>query len=247
MVSLVERMIQVQFNKREKEHLSYEKAFSFASARLEWLRPFAKAAYSEALSISPEEIQSWFDEASELVPYEITARPRYSYQVLLIGLMFLERIINKYELSCLEEFKALKNSFITWLSDNRSEIATVKRTSEIDAIVAKWNTMAAMSMSEGQLPWMVKGSQYLRKGDTLYIDYIVAHPQYMRYVSTIERAIPVIDNVREFLNLVKGESYCISTSEVIDNFARGRPVLALSCSKMAMKGILTSGFEDSGE
>lgn len=62
----------------------------------------------------------------------------------------------------------------------------------------------------------------------------------------MERGNPVIDNMREFINLIRGEAYCLSTNEIIDGFAKGRPVLALSCGKMASKGIIVSGFEDSG-
>ena len=246
MVALVERMIQVRFSKQDKEKAEFEQPFNFAAARLDRLKPFARAAYLETLQIAPEELQHWLEEISELVPSEITARPRYSYQVVLLGLRFLERLLRKYEIAATVELGQLREQFIEWLTHNRTEIATTKRTSEVDAIINKWNTMAAMSSSEGQLPWLMKGQHYLRRGDTLYVDHIVAHAQYIRFVGTMERGNPVIDNMREFLNLIRGEAYCLSTNEIIDGFAKGRPVLALSCGKMASKGIIVSGFEDSG-
>lgn len=244
MVSLVERMVQVRFSKDDKETRAFIEAFEYCSNNRDILRSFAKACYIEALELSPQDIRAWLDVAAEYVPSEISARPRYSYQVLLTGLTFLERVCDRYKLGVLAEIRALKQEFIDYLTENRGDISTSKKISEIDIIMSKFATMAAISSNDGSLPWLVKNQQYVKDGDSLYLDPLVAHSQYLRYVSTIERGVPVIDSYKEFVNLMRGEKYCMSVSAVKDGFARGRAVFRLSIFGMSKKNIPVEAFED---
>ena len=244
MVSLVERMIQVRLSKADKETPEFIKAFENASEARDTLKSFAKASYLAALAQHPESIKAWVDIAAAYVPNEISARPRYSYQLVIVGLMFMEHVCSIYELPILGEIRTLKSEFIAYLEENRGDISTSKKISEVDIILAKLATMAAISGSDGALPWLIKGQQYLKEGDSLYLDPLVAHAQYLRYVGQVERSVPVIESFKEFQALMKGEKYCISTTERREGFARGRAVFKLSVYEMAKKNLPVEAFED---
>lgn len=244
MVALVERTIQVRFSRQDKDCPAYVEAFEFASSRKEELRGFAKACYLEAISLSTDEVKGWIEIAAAYVPTEISARPRYSYQVVLAGLMFLEKVCQRYELEVLGDIGAIRQEFVEWMNDSRESISTSKKVSEVDHILCKLASMAAISANDGAIPWLVKRQSYIKVDDSLYIDPLVAHPQYLRYVAQVEHGIPVIESYKEFINLIKGERYCISTTERLDGFARGRPVLKLSVYELAKKNIPVEAFED---
>ncbi len=244
MPSLVERMIQIRLSKNEKSKPEFEEPFAFAEQRLEWLLPFAKACYLEVLQVTPDEISEWLEEAAELVPYEISARPRYSYRITFVGLRFMERVLKKHKLP-MAAFGKMRDEYKVWITDNREEIATSKKTSEVDQIISKLASMAAMSDTEGQIPWFVAKEHYIRYGDRLYIDPIIAHAMYLRYMSHVERSPPVIENMKEFTNLIRGESYLLNLHETLDGFSRGRPCFVLSISKLKSKGIPSEAFQES--
>lgn len=244
-VSLVERTIQIKLTQEDRNAAEYESSCNFVKARVEWLRPFAKACYLEALGVTVDDIAEWLEAAAEVVPYEISTRPRYSYRVTVLGLRFLERVIKKYELPVMNQFGQLREDYFEWLSQNRKEIANSKKTSEVDQILGKLATMAAMSESKHQIPWFVSKEHYLRAGDRLYIDPLIAHAMYIRYMNQVERRAPVIDSIREFKSLLSSEQYVISTGEITEGFSRGRPCFVLSVQKMVDKGIPANTFEDS--
>lgn len=242
--SLVERTIQIKLSQEDRKAAEYETSCEFVKARVEWLRPFAKACYLEALGVTVDDISAWLEEAAEIVPYEISTRPRYSYRVTVLGLRFLERIIKEHELPIMTQFGQLREDYFEWLNTNRKEIANSKKTSEVDQILGKLATMAAMSESKHQIPWFVSKEHYLRIGDKLYIDPLIAHAMYIRYMNQVERRVPVIDSIREFKSLLISEQYVLSASEVQEGFSRGRPCFVLSVSKMVDKGIPANTFEE---
>lgn len=242
--SLVERTVQIRFSKDDKETREYNRAYEFCTANQDSFHPLAKACYMEALTLAPEEIKAWVELAGEFVPQEISARPRYSYQVVIAGLMFLERVCTRYELSAISKVRELRQFFIEYLEDNKDLISSSKKVSEVDLIISSLATMAAISSNEQSISWLVKGQHYKRMGDSLLLDPLVAHAQYLSYVNRVQKSPPVIESYKEFLALIRTEKYCLSTVERVEGFARGRAVLKLSVPKLKEKKIPVEAFEE---
>lgn len=243
--AMVERCVQVRFSKEDKDGKDYVEAFEYCSEHMRDFLPLAKALYMEALTLDPKQIKSWIEVAGEFVPKEISDnRPRYCYQMVFTGLSYMQHLCDIYKLPCLASVRKVREEFLEWLHSNASDISSVKKTSEVDLIMQKLAVMAAISQGDGSLPWLVKGQHYIKDGDSLFLDPIVAHGQYLRYTNQVERSVPVIDSFREFMALIKGEKYCKSTSEVREGFARNRKVLRLSVYQMDLKKIPVEAFED---
>lgn len=242
--SLVERTVQVRFSQKDKAVPEFISSFEYVCNNIDDIKPFAKACYMEALATPVAKIRTWIENAGGSVPAELSARPKYCYQVVLAGLSFMEHICQEYKLDCILQLRELKDEFIMWLNDNRTDISTSKKVSEVDIIMQKLATMAAISESDSNMTWLLKNQHYLREGDKLYLDPLVAHAQYMKYVGQVERGTPVIDSYKEFIALMKGEKYCSSVAERRDGFARNRAVLRLSIHELAKKGIPVEAFEE---
>lgn len=242
--SLVERTVQVRFSQKDKAVPEYICNFEYVCNNIDDLKPFAKACYMEAVVTPIPKIRAWLENAGGSVPAELSARPKYCYQVVLAGLSFMEHVCQVYQLDCILQLRHLKDEFIMWLNDNRTDISTSKKVSEIDIIMQKLATMAAISESDSNMTWLLKNKHYLREGDKLWIDPLVAHAQYMKYVGQVERGTPVIDGYKEFIALMRGEKYCVSVAERRDGFARDRAVVRLSVHELAKKGIPVEAFEE---
>lgn len=244
MIALVERMIQVRMTKKDKAEAQYERNFDFASGRLDKLYPFTRAAYMKAINTSPQQLREWLNEADDRVPDTLTGRPRYSFKVVFLGLRFLEELASEYELGCFEEIAEVRDGLSSYLFSNSTEIGRVKRSSEVDQIISDWNVMAAITTGEESVPWMKAGRTYLREGNTLYIDTLVAHSRYVSYVRQHKGTPVVIDNVREFNKLVSGEDYCLHVAFSHQSFGDSRPCLVLDVRELAAKGIDIAGFKE---
>jgi hypothetical protein len=243
MPALVERTVQIRYSQAMRR--DYSVGFTNAAEKISAgaLLPFAKMAYMEAVCMSVDEVKDFVYAAEKHVSTEMSTRPRYSFQVILAGLSFFEKLIDKWELTCASEFAEIKKEFVTWLTVNSRQIASSKKVSEVDLILSKLNTMAAISNQEGAIPYLLSGSHYMVAGEYLNIDVLTCHAQYIRYASSIDRETPVITNIKEFRELLSGEDYCLSVSETMGEFADGRPIAVLRLEDLAMKGIDFSGFK----
>lgn len=243
MPALVERTIQIRYSQAMRKEYSQDFGMAQELANAGYYTPFARACYMEALGLTVEDVKKWITASEELVPKDMSTRPRYSYQVIFAGLRFFDYIAKKYDLDCMKEFTSVLSEFTSWISDNARELVSSKKISEVDIIMAKLNTMAALSSQEGSVAYLLSGVHYLIAKDYLYLDILTCHANYLRYTTSIEREIPVINNVKEFRELMRGEKYCMSTTEKLEDFAENRELAVLRISDLASKGIDISGFK----
>lgn len=239
MPALVQRMIQVEMSPRDiEDYANRKEALHFVLKRKHWMEPFAKLAYMEAVQTKPAQVLDWMETYLDDVPIELGERPNYSFRVALSGLEFLKAINKKHAFGLDLQLVELTDSVIAMLKDDIHNLASSKRRSEIDIVISKMATMAALSQKDAGIPWMVAKSHYLLADNYLYIDGLVCHAQYIRYMSQAERQPAVIEDFIQFKSLIKSEPYCESVSEVVDGFARDR-----ACIKLNLQGLISKEID----
>ena len=242
-VALVERCLQVRFtsNRTGKEMLAFKAVTPF----LKDLKGFAKVAYGEALATSVKEVEDRLTSMSDKVSSQIEkTRPRHCFETMFLGLDFLRRIIDKYELDCVEEFDQMHLELSNWISKNEKTINKSKAISEVDIIMTTLNSISASPTGEER--WKIS-QVYSLRGNILYLDLLSAHQLYVNYIMTTGRSTPAIERITEFVSLLEGEQYCMKTGrdpvrQSIAGLGRGRPAYCLDTNLMQIKGLDVSGF-----
>jgi hypothetical protein len=89
---------------------------------------------------------------------------------------------------------------------------------------------------------LTRGIHYVVSDGTLYLDLLVAYPQYQRFKQgSVEGSS--IRNAEAFQNVVRSMAYFNSESAITEYLpTSGRPVLALSMEAMQEAGIPTQMF-----
>jgi uncharacterized protein YacL (UPF0231 family) len=160
----------------------------------------------------------------------------------MLGLRFLSNVLNKYEIKAGAEVKVLEDWFSEWLEDNAEYISARKRVSEVDAIIQKLSTIAALSQAKDNMKLLVENEHYVVREGKLIFDIMTCHAIYTRYVVS-EGDRTVIGNVQEFRNLLRGENYCLQVNRVEEGLAGGRELAVLSIKGLIAKGINPKGFK----
>lgn len=243
MPALVQRMIQVPLSPHDLNYPGARDHFNKVRRRMKEFLPFAKLMYMEAVQTSVEQVQEWLDSYDAIVPMEIGDRPHYSYCVMLVGLKFFETVCQKHGLDVQEHVEYLRKALMNYLENDATAIQVTKNRSEVDIIIDKFATMAALSEGQG-VARLESKVHYIHTGQYIYLDGITCFMFYQRHMAQVERSPAVIDSFATFKALLRNESYCESVSEVQDGFARGRPVIKLNVAGMAAKGIEVAGFEE---
>lgn len=243
MPALVERMIQIAFSKQDLESEGTRSFYEIAVRNRNLYRSFAKAAYMTALQITPESIAKQIEEYESFVPMEMGDRPHFSFCVLLVGLDFIKTVCKTYELDIVDRIEQLKDAIKSMVTEDILRLAVNKQRTEVDIVMDKFATMAAMSEGDGSMPWLVEHIHYLRVDNYLYLDGLVALAQYRQFMNRVENAPPVIEEISQMRALLRTEPYCDSLEFTVGpEFARGRKVWKLNLTKMAEKGIEIAAF-----
>lgn len=248
MPALVQRTVQVGMSERDLDSVPEAREhYTYARRNHQRFWQFGKAAYLYALELSPDDVNAWLQQYVDVVPIQIGDRPHYSFTVVLMGLDFMRYVCEQIGLDCLEDIDKLKEVLIAEVNSDILAISTSKRRTEIDIIMIKLATMAAVSQKEGASSWMMPGQHYFRTGSHLYLDGMVCHSVYVRYMNQVERTPPSIEDYAQMKPLLKSESYFLSTNAFVEGFCNGRPVVKLDTKKMAEKGIEIEAFLLTGE
>lgn len=203
------------------------------------LREIGKYLMLSALLTPLEAIKAEMAEIEPTIPMEFDDRPRHSHAVVRFGLQWLLRCMQKLELvESAKEVQALLDAHIASMDRVAVEAKSRSVRSEIDAVIETMGAMAALSAKmEGRtqkhLEW---GTQYTVTEDHVFIEPSMAHLMYKRYKSSFERETPVIDNVMQFVLLLRQEPY-YAGEQVLDGISKVRPCIKLSKAKMIAKGI----------
>jgi hypothetical protein len=247
MPALVERMVQIAFSKQDLEIPGARDYFEFCKQSKKYYFDFARSAYNLAVMVKVKDVEEMIEANKAYVPSSMGDRPQFSFAVVLSGLDFFEEVAKRAGVDISERVNELRNSLYYMLKSDATVLAMVKQRSEVDIVMEKMATMAAMSESEGSIPWLLEHVHYMRVGDTLYLDGLVAHAQYRSFCHRVDNALPVIDEYGQFRTLLRGEAYLEDLNGHLDGFARDRAVIQLNLPKMAEKGIEIAAFTGSPE
>jgi hypothetical protein len=245
MPALVERMIQIAFSKQDLDILGARDYFEHCTQSRRYYNDFARSAYNLAVMVKVQDVRDMVEANKAYVPKGVGDRPHFSYAVVLSGLDFFEEVLNRANIDLSARINELRNSIYYMLKSDATILAMVKQRSEVDIVMEKLATMAAMSETDGAIPWLVEHVHYMRVDDYLYLDGLVAHAQYRSFCHRVDNSIPVIDEYGQFRTLLKGEAYAEDLNAHLENFARDRAVLKLHLPKMAEKGIEIAAFTGS--
>lgn len=243
MPALQERSIRVKLTKeRRKGRKEFLKEASKGRMKL---RSVGKALMAKSLQMSIKDVEALFEETESFVSDELDDRPRYSYQICLLGVNFLLKVVSedlKLQKSAaqltdmLDEMKA-------YFSDLGETVTEMNARSEVDSVMEDMNVMAGLSNS-GDIAWLSKGVHYIvaDDGNTLVIDPMLTHALYKKFVRATSSQPVVIESAKQFLSLIVGEPYYESQRPVA-GMGGGRPMVRLNRDRMRSKGVDTSNFD----
>lgn len=200
------RSVQVGFSERQRSAPGRQEAFEYAFERRHLLTQVAKELVTESLQTLPKWCHDRMAHHAETVPREVDVRAHYSYTVVLAGLDFLEKTLTSIGLDLSTELDGLRTALTDYLCGNRMAIGREKRRSESDIVLEQLATLAAQPSSE-QIR-LIPNVHYVRDGDRLALDPILAFPQYGRWCRSLGTRPPVT-NAQAFTALLQGESYYV--------------------------------------
>lgn len=233
--AIQERSIRVHLTKIKRAHCRDH--FRLATAGRDHLRSFGKAIMASALTTPPEEMEALMEKVSELLPPDMDDRPRFSLQVVIVGLWKLKEVCEQLRL--FQSLDALA-PVIKVMVDHCTNSGDGYVQSEIDLVLQKIAVIVAISRSAEEA---TKGNVYLTEGlhysvtpEYLVLDPVLAHASYTRYCNVDERSTPVINSGAQFLKLITEEPYFVK-HEPYAEMGGGRPMLFLSLQEMQAKNI----------
>jgi hypothetical protein len=233
--AIQERSIRVHLTKIKRAHCRDH--FRLATAGRNHLRRLGKAVMAMALTTAPEEIEALMEKASELLPPEMDDRPRFSLQVVLVGLWKLKDVCEELHL-----FKSLDTlaPVIKVLIDQCVNSGDGYVQSEIDLVVQKMSVIVAVSRSAEEAGQgtvhLAEGLHYTVTSEYLILDPVLSHASYTRYCNVDERCTPVINSGVQFVKLINEEPYFVKY-EPYAGMGGGRPMLFLSLKMLQEKNI----------
>jgi hypothetical protein len=250
MPALIERSIQVMVSKNSRFGRDHHLAAA-TKARME-LRKIGKALMFKALTTKVADVEMMMEECADAVPDGFDTRPRYSYEVVRMGLMFLQKVLGT-DLQLPESAAKVGEILVAYdrdLARLAEDDSTRSVRTEIDVIIETMGVMAARAASSSLtgkgVSGLERGIHYAMYEDYLVIDYMLAHALYKQYSRQSEGVNPAVDNTAQFLILLQQEPYYVKVESVGSHFADGRPVVWLSIAAMATKGLTTQLYTAGG-
>lgn len=240
MPALQQRMVQVMLTRHGRE--GCEDRYEAAVSQRRQLLKIAKAMVGVALRTNEAWLEERMNSYRDLMPKEIDERPRYSYQVIMVGIDFFQKTCEAVGLDLGEEVKRLKAALLDTLKTQGREITLAKSRTEVDAVMEDVASMIALS-DDGSETWLTRFKHFSvdADGDYLYLDLPIVHLMYKRYQKH-QRGVVIIESASQFAKLLAQEPYFVSATEVRNDMVLGRPVVKLDIQKMANKGHLVSMF-----
>jgi len=235
MPALQERSIRVHLTKLKRKYS--REHYRRATDGCEHLRRLGKAIMVTSLTTSLEEIKQLMEKASLQLPEDMDDRPRYSYQVVLVGLWILSEICGQLHL-----FKAMSelDAVIKAIIERYGEDGDGYVQSEIDLVLEKIAVIVAISRSaatagQGNV-YLTEGLHYSVTSEYLILDPVLSYASYTRYCNVDERSTPVINSGAQFVKLITEEPYFVKY-EPYAGMGGGRLMLFLSLQQLQEKNI----------
>lgn len=238
MPAIQERSVAVHMSKTKRANR--REFFKAASKGRMELRSIGKALMATALSTTLDQLEELMDRADDLLPENMDDRPRFSQQVVLVGLWKFKALLQELHLfralKVLDEIIAVTEGRMT---GNEGEGYTQ---SEIDLVMNKLAIIIAISKSSeesGVGPTHLReGNHYVVTDEFLVIDPVLGYAAYTSYCTREERSTPVISTASQFLKLVKEEPYYVKLEPYM-GMGGGRDMIWLSLRTLSDKGVDT--------
>lgn len=235
MPAVQERSVRVHLTKQKRAQCRDH--FRLASKQRMQLRRLGKAIMATALTTSPDEIEQLMDKAGDLFPADMDDRPRYSMQVVLVGLWKLRDVCEQLHLF---ESMVVVDELISTLIATVTGAGDAYVQSEIDLVVQKIAVIIAISRSaeEAKVGHILlhEGLHYVVTPEYLIIDPVLSHASYVRYCTVDEHSMPVIASSAQFVKLIHEEPYFVKFAPYA-GMAGGRQMLYLSLDMLQQKGV----------
>ena len=222
--------------------------YHMANRGKEHIRRVGKALMIRALKTTLNEVEGWMLETDALLDKGIDDRPRYSYQVAMLGLKFLRKVSEEHlklprtVVACDGLIDALERKF-EWLGQN---ISSANARSEVDNVMDAFNIMMGLTSAGGGEAWLKEGVHVVKgPEDVIYMDIVLSHANYNKYSMHHMRQEDRVltGSVANFATLLKDEAY-YDGEEFVEGIGQNkRTFTKLRLEKMKMKGINVSYFE----
>jgi hypothetical protein len=235
MPALQQRSVQVQLS---PHHIrGREEHFFEVDMNKPHLRRMARAMVFSALRTDTSWVEEHMEVANKLLPPVLTDRPRFSYQTLIVGLRFFDKVCTDLGMGLHDEIAQLEEDMLSSVMRFGKAINAAKMKTEVDVVMDTVGMMSQMTINGGAT-WLKSSVHYTIRGDRIYYDLPVLFSTYQLYM-THRRETAVIDSPSQFVSLITNEPYCISTRSVDGAKALNinRAVLELDLLKMSDKGL----------
>jgi hypothetical protein len=236
--SVRNRTIEVMLTATNREKEGRSDAFGKAFGGRNHFRRAAKAMLDTSLRLSLAQVSKMFEDVKPLIPDAMDERPGYNLRVCLLGLDFLQRSLQRFEVDVSAQVAELKNALQDDLGANYRKIEQSLRRSEVDMVLSDFDQMASEA---DQRDGLQPGQDYLRRGNWLSLDVARCFNRYRRYSRSMGQEI-VFQRADSLCDLLSGEMYFDRLEKDVNRTHVNRYVLDID--KMRKKGIPVDNFKD---
>ena len=237
--ALMHRMVQVNMSKEQRAGCTEH--FNQAFRHKQLLFGIAKLMVLNALNTTIDQVEEMMGHYTHLVPDELVERAKFSYEVVLTGLEFLQASLQSRGLdNAAGEITRLQEQLVLSLRETAAELILEKERSEIDTVIETLGHMAMLT-AQGIDTWLVEGKNFMTLNGALYFEPQMAHLMYKRFSSRVGQPA-VIENYRQFITLLRQEKYFETDKAIVEKMAGTRYLVKLDMAKMAEKGIDPKSF-----
>jgi hypothetical protein len=208
---LYERSIEVFLSpvmQDEREHRAHFEALSEGPSGKRLFR-WASLLMRYALRVREEQFRSWYGEEQQRVPPKFRDRTRKSFSTVLVGLRFLQSVIEDRGFSpyLLDELGKVREGMMAYWEKSEAAIATRKKRSEVTLMVSRFLEMSE-PIDQG-LPVLQRGAHWHAYQDIVYLKAKSLVPSYLIYMRRLGLS-PEITDLGPFMELIEHEPYYVS-------------------------------------
>ena len=248
--ALRQRMIQVNIKKSGREMLGAEENYYYVIDHRFHMFNLARAMVWKSLETHPEWVADTMESFKPVVPKEIDARPRFSYQAVLTGIKFFGETLTAIGLEpewVDEKIGFMSNTVINNLSNTLDDLRVEKSRTEVSLVISEMANMADAYSSNGStIPWTLEpGRHYIRTEEALYLDITVCHVMYTRWARSGGAKV-IIGSLQQFEALLQQEEFFTEFTRHEDIADATRRLAKLDSKALMARGIDVHMFVEAG-
>lgn len=230
--SIRTRSIECLFSSKSIEDPVYGAAHALAVAGTRRLEMLAKVLANTALNLTMTQVNEWRKRATDLLPSDFMGRTRTSYEVVLVGLLFLAYVVQFYDKEMAAYVNDRIDDYARELEKGKDDTLAEKRISAIAEMLMSLDQMAMEH--ENQQHGLKPGLHYWATPTAVYLDARSVFPRYQRYMKGVGREAQIHSYV-QMMKLLRGEAYYKGTIRSPEN--PSTQLIHLDVSGMAVRGV----------